>query len=116
MFDLDRVQPPIIFRVGQPGEIYSGIGRGEIKIEGLPVFADQLGPFGSTTSDSERTMVRLETTRILMVVISFEGGKGLDAASGFAAMLLEKHAGGRGSRRASSRGRHGNQTSHDRGR
>ncbi len=91
-FDLDRVQPPIIFRVGWPGEIYSGIGRGEIKIGGLPVFADQLGPFGSTTSDSERTMVRLETTRILMVVISFEGGKGLDAATGFAAMLLEKHA------------------------
>jgi DNA/RNA-binding domain of Phe-tRNA-synthetase-like protein len=90
-FDLDRVQPPIVFRVGQPGEIYSGIGRGEIKIEGLPVFADQTGPFGSTTSDSERTMVRLETTRILMVVISFEGGKGLDAAMGFATMLLENH-------------------------
>ena len=91
-FDRDRVQPPIVFRIGQPGEIYSGIGRGEIKIEGLPVFADRLGPFGSTTSDSERTMVRLETARILMVVISFEGVKGLDAATGFAAMLLEKHA------------------------
>ncbi len=91
-FDLDRVQPPIIFRVGQPGEIYSGIGRGEIKIEGLPVFADQLGPFGSTTSDSERTMVRLETTRILMVVISFLGAEGMEAATGFAAMLLKKHA------------------------
>ncbi len=91
-FDLDRVQPPIIFRVGQAGEIYSGIGRGEIKIEGLPVFADQLGPFGSTTSDSERTMVQLETTRIMMVVISFEGDRGMDAATGFAAMLLEKHA------------------------
>jgi DNA/RNA-binding domain of Phe-tRNA-synthetase-like protein len=91
-FDLDHVQPPIVFRIGQSGEIYSGIGRGEIKIEGLPVFADQLGPFGSTTSDSERTMVRLDTTRILMVVISFEGGKGLDAATGFATMLLEKHA------------------------
>lgn len=90
-FDLDRVQSPITFRIGQPGEIYSGIGRGEIKIEGLPVFADQLGPFGSTTSDSERTMVRLETTRILMVVISFEGSRGLEAATGFAAVLLEKH-------------------------
>ncbi len=77
-FDLDRVQPPIIFRVGQPGEIYAGIGRGEIKIEGLPVFADQSGPFGSTTSDSERTMVRLDTTRILMVVISFLGAEGMD--------------------------------------
>ena len=41
-FDLDRVQPQIIFRVGQPGEAYSGIGRGEIKIEGLPVFADHI--------------------------------------------------------------------------
>ena len=33
-FDLDRVEPPILFRIGQPGEAYSGIGRGEIKIEG----------------------------------------------------------------------------------
>ncbi len=95
-FDLDRVQPPIVFRIGQVGETYSGIGRGEVKIEELPVFADQLGPFGSTTSDSERTMVRLETTRILMVVISFAGAKGLDVATGSAAMLLEKHAGATG--------------------
>ena len=95
-FDLDHVQPPIIFRVGQPGEIYSGIGRGQIKIEGLPVFVDQVGPFGSTTSDSERTMVRLETTRVLMVVISFEGSGELDAATGFATVLLEKHAGATG--------------------
>ena len=77
-FDLDRVQPPIMFRIGQPGEFYAGIGRGEIKIEGLPVFADQLGPFGSTTSDSERTMVRLDTTRIMMVVISFLGAEVMD--------------------------------------
>ncbi|MGO9107884.1 MAG: B3/4 domain-containing protein [Thermoguttaceae bacterium] len=91
-FDLDRVKPPIIFRVGQPGEIYSGIGRGEIKIEGLPVFADQAGPFGSTTSDSERTMVQLETTRIMMVVISFLGTMGMNLALGQAVALLEKYA------------------------
>ncbi len=95
-FDFDRLQSPIVFRIGQPGESYSGIGRGEIKIEGLPVFADQLGPFGSTTSDSERTMVRLETTRILMVVISFEGRIMLDSATGFASVLLEKYAGAAG--------------------
>ena len=95
-FDLDHVQPPIIFRIGQPGETYSGIGRGEIKIEGLPVFADQLGPFGSTTSDSERTMVRLETTRILMVVISFLGSEGMEAVVQRAAGLLERYAGATG--------------------
>ena len=91
-FDLDRIQPPIIFRVGQPGEIYAGIGRGEIKIEGLPVFTDQAGPFGSTTSDSERTMVRLDTTRILMVVISFLGAEGVDKTLDRAAGLLTKYA------------------------
>ena len=90
-FDLEHVRPPITFRIGQPGESYSGIGRGEIKIEGLSVFADQLGPFGSTTSDSQRTMVWLETTRILMVVISFLRSEGLDAATGCAAALLEKY-------------------------
>jgi DNA/RNA-binding domain of Phe-tRNA-synthetase-like protein len=91
-FDLEQVQPPIIFRVGQPGESYSGIGRGEIKIEGLPVFADELGPFGSTTSDSERTMVRLETTGIMMVVISFLGTEGMDRAVERVAWLLERYA------------------------
>ncbi|MGA2256932.1 MAG: phenylalanine--tRNA ligase beta subunit-related protein [Thermoguttaceae bacterium] len=94
-FDLDRLQPPIIFRIGQPSEFYWGIGRGEIKIEGLPVFADQLGPFGSTTSDSERTMVQLETTRIMMVVISFIGVEGIDVALQRVAGLLEKYAAAR---------------------
>jgi DNA/RNA-binding domain of Phe-tRNA-synthetase-like protein len=92
-FDFGHVRPPIIFRIGQPGESYAGIGRGEIKIEGLPVFADQLGPFGSTTSDSERMMVRLETTRILMVVISFIGGEGMNGVVQRAAGLLAQYAG-----------------------
>jgi DNA/RNA-binding domain of Phe-tRNA-synthetase-like protein len=93
VFDLDRLRPPLSFRIGRLGESYSGIGRGEIKIAGLPVFADQAGPFGSTTSDSEKAMVRLETVRILMVIISFLGGKEmLSAGPGLAARLLEKHA------------------------
>lgn len=95
-FDLEYVSPPVVFRVGQPGESYAGIGRGEIKIEGLPVFADQIGPFGSTTSDSERAMIRLETTRIMMVVISFLGPEGMDRGVKRAARLLERHAAARG--------------------
>jgi DNA/RNA-binding domain of Phe-tRNA-synthetase-like protein len=90
--DLERIRPPVVFRIGQPGEVYPGIGRGEIKIEGLPVFADQQGPFGSTTSDSERTMVGLNTTRIMLVIISFRGRERLDEAVGRAAALLEKYA------------------------
>ena len=56
------------------------------------MFTDQLGPFGSTTSDSERTMVRLETTRIMMVIISFLGIKGMAEALGRATALLENYA------------------------
>ena len=60
------------------------------------MFVDQLSPFGSTTSDSERTMVRLETARILMVVISFVGAEGMDEIVQRAAALLENHAGATG--------------------
>jgi DNA/RNA-binding domain of Phe-tRNA-synthetase-like protein len=95
-FDFDRLQPPIAFRIGQPGESYSGIGRGEIKLEGLPVFADSIGPVGSTTSDSERAMVRLETTKILMVIISFGGRDRLDEVVQKAVGLLERYAGAAG--------------------
>jgi len=37
-FDLDQIQPPVTFHAGRPSESYLGIGRGEIKIAGLPVF------------------------------------------------------------------------------
>jgi DNA/RNA-binding domain of Phe-tRNA-synthetase-like protein len=91
-FDREHLRPPVVFRVGRPGESYAGIGRGTINIEGLPVFADQHGPFGSTTSDSERAMVRLQTTAILMVVISFLGRPGLGQAIERATVLLENYA------------------------
>lgn len=94
-FDFDYLRPPVVFRVGQPGESYAGIGRGEIKIEGLPVFADQTGPFGSTTSDSERAKVRLETTRILMFIISFLGSERLPAVIERTTGLLERYAAAR---------------------
>ncbi len=92
VFDLHRISPPITFRIGQPGESYVGIGRGEIKIEGLPVFADQRGPFGSSTSDSQRTMVRQKTTGILMVVTSFLGNEDMNRVLERMAELLTSYA------------------------
>jgi DNA/RNA-binding domain of Phe-tRNA-synthetase-like protein len=76
-YDLERVSGAIELRVGAPGETYKGIGKDEINIESLPVFADMQGPFGSPTSDSERAMVRLETQKILMVMFRLQGEKGL---------------------------------------
>jgi DNA/RNA-binding domain of Phe-tRNA-synthetase-like protein len=67
-----------VFRAGRAGETYKGIGKYDLNLEGLPVFCDALGPHGSPTSDSERTMVTSETRNVVAVIISFGGKDGLD--------------------------------------
>ena len=78
LYDLAHVQGDIVFRAGRAGETYKGIGKYDLNLEGLPVFCDALGPHGSPTSDSERTMVTSETKHVLAVIISFGGEAGLD--------------------------------------
>jgi len=72
-FNLDRIQPPVVFGIGAENETYTGIGKGVINIEDLPVFRDSAGAFGSPTSDSERAMVTPGAERFLTVIISFSG-------------------------------------------
>lgn len=93
-YDLDKVNGPIVYGVGTADEEYRGIGRGVLNIEGLPVFKDQLGSFGSATSDSERTMVTTSTKTILMNIIAFDGDKTLKDWMDKASELLETYAGG----------------------
>lgn len=69
-YDLDKIQGNIEYGVGQD-EHYEGIGRGVLNIAKMPVLKDNLGPFGSATSDSLRTMVTEDTKRILMVIHAF---------------------------------------------
>ena len=54
-YDDDKIAGDVVFDIGKPGEPYIGIGRGELNIEGMPVFRDAKGAFGTPTSDSERT-------------------------------------------------------------
>lgn len=72
LYDLDKVEGDITFRIGTDEE-YEGIGRGKLNIEGLPVFADDLGAFGSPTSDSVRTMITTDAKKAMLVMISFSG-------------------------------------------
>ena len=74
LYDAANIQGDVVFRAGRAGESYKGIGKYDLNLEGLPVFCDALGPHGSPTSDSERTMVTSETTQVLAIIISF-GGK-----------------------------------------
>jgi DNA/RNA-binding domain of Phe-tRNA-synthetase-like protein len=78
LYDLSHVSGDIVFRAGRADETYKGIGKYDLNLEGLPVFCDALGPHGSPTSDSERTMVTSETKHVLAVIISFGGTEGLD--------------------------------------
>ncbi len=92
LYDLSRVEGDITFRIGRAGETYKGIGKYDLNLEGLPVFCDARGPHGSPTSDSERTMVTLETRRALAIVISFSGDAQLERAVARLRELLERHA------------------------
>jgi DNA/RNA-binding domain of Phe-tRNA-synthetase-like protein len=67
LYDLDRVEPPVVLRRGTPGESYEGIRKGAVNVEGRPVLVDAQGPFGNPTSDSARTMITTACRRALVI-------------------------------------------------
>jgi DNA/RNA-binding domain of Phe-tRNA-synthetase-like protein len=77
LYDLAAVSGDIVFRAGRAGETYKGIGKYDLNLEGLPLFADAVGPHGSATSDSERTMVTASTKNIVAMIVSFGGAADL---------------------------------------
>jgi DNA/RNA-binding domain of Phe-tRNA-synthetase-like protein len=95
LYDLEQVKGDVVFRAGRPGETYKGIGKYDLNLESLPLFADAEGPHGSATSDSERTMVTAETTRVLAIIVSFGGSESLDTWAQRMIALLEQYADGR---------------------
>lgn len=70
-YDVNKINGNIKLGIGQKEEPYQAIGRGELNIEYLPIFRDDLGAFGSPTSDSTRTMVTPQTTHFLMLIFNF---------------------------------------------
>lgn len=95
LYDLARVGGDVVFRTGRAGETYKGIGKYELNLEGLPLFADAIGPHGSATSDSERTMVTAGTTQILAVIVSFAGPENLERWTQRMSALLTQYASGK---------------------
>ncbi len=70
LYDATRIVGPVVLRLGQTGESYPGIRKDEVNVEGRLVLADDLGPFGNPSSDSDRTQVTESTTRALVVVFA----------------------------------------------
>lgn len=94
-YDAARIGNKLIFRVGSEGETYKGIGKDEIKIDGLPVLADNDGAIGSSTSDSERAMITEETEEVLTLIYSFSQNQELEKAMEYGKAYLEKYAAAR---------------------
>ncbi|MDR7520394.1 MAG: phenylalanine--tRNA ligase beta subunit-related protein [Armatimonadota bacterium] len=97
LHDLDRTTGGIVLRRGRPGEGYEAIGKGWYAADGRLVAADDEGPCGSPTSDSQRTMITGATRRCLMLIYapsSYEPAR-LEAHVAATAGRLTRFAGGR---------------------
>jgi DNA/RNA-binding domain of Phe-tRNA-synthetase-like protein len=69
LYDASRIEGDTVsLRVGASGEGYDGIRKDRVNVDGRITLADARGPFGNPTSDSARTMVTVETTRVLFVI------------------------------------------------
>jgi len=91
-YDADKIKGKVTMGIGKANETYEGLGRGQLNIEGMPVFRDGTGAFGTPTSDSERTGVRPDTKRFLMILVSYNGLQMLYEPSQIAIRLLTDFA------------------------
>ena len=57
------------------------------------MFADAEGAYARPTSDSERAMIRMETSKAMLVIISFNGRTQMEEQMSEAADLLQRYSG-----------------------
>lgn len=91
-FDAEKIVGALRLGVGRRGEPYCGIGRGELNIEGLPVYRDAVGGVGTPTSDEERTKISGTTRSLLLLINGYSGREGLFDAGDYAVRLLRRYA------------------------
>jgi DNA/RNA-binding domain of Phe-tRNA-synthetase-like protein len=91
VLDYEKIVGNVIVRIGKESDEYYGIGRGLLNISNIPIYEDSIGPFGSTTSDTERTMVTSNTQKILLMIICF-GPSMKEEHKQFAIDIYKKYA------------------------
>lgn len=94
-FDASKISGAVHLGLGHEDEPYAAIGRGQLNIARLPVLRDELGPFGTPTSDSVRTSVTASCQDLLLVIYAFEGDAHLPDALQKADQLFEQFASAR---------------------
>jgi DNA/RNA-binding domain of Phe-tRNA-synthetase-like protein len=73
LYDLGQVRPPVVLRKGAAGEVYEGIRKGTVNVEGRPTLVDAGGPFGNPSADSLRTSITVGTKDALVVAYAPAG-------------------------------------------
>ena len=91
-YNASEIEGEVMLKKGGSDNIYNAIGRGNLNIEYLPVLVDAIGPFGSPTSDSERTKITDSTKEILLCIFDFESNAALTRAQKSFVELLTKYA------------------------
>lgn len=92
-FDLNKIEgEKLILGVGKAGEEFEAIGRGQLNIEGLPVYRDTVGGIGTPTSDHDRTKITSDTRQLLVIINGYNGEEGLQRAINLSVFLLKKYA------------------------
>ncbi|MFN3413232.1 MAG: B3/4 domain-containing protein [Thermoanaerobaculum sp.] len=66
------VRGKLTLRAGRPGETMLSL-RGPVSLEGKPLLADELGPFGTPITDSQRVKVTSDTTEAWLVAYLPQG-------------------------------------------
>ena len=91
--DADRLQGDCLtLGVGTPDDVYHGIGRGVLNIDGLPVYRDAAGGVATPTSDEERTKFTLDTTHVQININAFGPEMPIEQAVDLTVRLLEQYA------------------------
>lgn len=91
-FDQSQIQGDLLLGRGSTHDVFEAIGRGEMNIDGLPVYRDALGGIGTPTSDNERTKISVDSTELLVIINAYSGAEGLEEAVLHSVDLLSRYA------------------------
>ena len=70
--DKDKLIGNLTIRLGTKEDIYMTINRGPLNVDKIPVYCDDVSPFGCPSSDTLRTAVDENTKSIYIMIICFE--------------------------------------------
>lgn len=91
--DGDRiVGDTLTMSVGTAEDVFHGIGRGVLNIEGMPCYRDAQGPIATPTSDEERTKFTEQTVTAQININAFAPEMPVEQAVEWMAALLRKYA------------------------